>query len=147
MCDKTIPENVGRDDNNAGETSPTPATIETCGMKDPKNVEAGRRCAAARKAKKEKLLAELRGSKAAMRQPSEPREPLENPEIIADKADTVTRSPGPTQRTSYIHGGLGIAGVYGNCPMSRSAQRWLEQGQQRPNPQFQMRQLEQRLRN
>lgn len=85
----------------------TPGGTRTGAEKDPKKVEAGRKGAAARKAKQEKLLAELRETKASL-----------VPKVVA-------LSPGPkgistgeppqhdvtTNWTPWVVGGVALAGT------------------------------------
>lgn len=91
--------------------------------KDPKKVEAGRKGAAARKAKQERLLAELRGAKASLAAPDPAPVAKQQEHIpgipasaVAVPAEDLTGVPAKAVGTTadwtpYIAGGLGIVGA------------------------------------
>lgn len=104
----------------AAELQTTVETAQSAArQKDPKKVAAGRAGAAARKAKQEKILAELREAKASIQRPSavtevtEQRPPAEavRSHRRSEAYDKVTNGTTDVQWTPWIVGGLGLAGV------------------------------------
>ena len=104
------------------EAPPEPLTItKSTAQKDPKKVAAGRAGAAARKAKQQKLLDELREAKAALEPATPPvdvvppeRSAQAPPKDAAVPAVATTRQQQTAARTDWIPwivGGLGLAGV------------------------------------
>ena len=84
-----------------------PSEPETRNTKDPKKVEAGRKSAAARKAKQERLLAELREAKASLAVPPTLKAVPQQTRQTDAKSEAT-----PTDWTSiYILGCLSIVGA------------------------------------
>lgn len=79
-------------------------------VKDPKKVEAGRKGAAARQAKKEQLLSELREAKAATLHATSRSAVVPTAEPVPERQGTASEQQA-TDWTPYIIGGLGIAGA------------------------------------
>ena len=104
------------------EAPPEPlTTAKSAAQKDPRKVAAGRAGAAARKAKQQKLLDELREAKAALEPATPPvdvvppeRSAQAPPKDAAVPAVATTRQQQTAARTDWIPwiiGGLGLAGV------------------------------------
>lgn len=92
-------------------TKPSPSDSVGKAVKDPKKVEAGQKGAAARKAKKEQILAELREAKASLAtradtieaEGSRPTKTVARPQVQQDRMPDYW---------SWVIGGLGIAGAF-----------------------------------
>ena len=89
----------------------TPTTVETSKMEDPKKVEAGRRGAAARKAKQKKLPAVYEGPKPQCGNHRSRRNRWRTPRSSLTRQILLSPLDHPMQWTSYVLGGLGIAGI------------------------------------
>ena len=110
----------------AEEPAQSPVERVTEKVKDPKKVAAGRASAAARKAKQERLLEQLRGAKESFRPPAGDGTPANIPPKEADQEQAVSRPEcreGLTNWTPWIGNSLWADWMWKNPFHPGSARR------------------------
>jgi hypothetical protein len=81
-------------------------------LKDPNRVAAGKAGAAARKAKQERILAEMREAKSALAAPPPPQLSSEEAPPQSDKGKRTAPTAADLKWTPWIAGVLALAGIY-----------------------------------